>query len=285
MLSMTALCWGANSVFARLAVGEVSPMALVSLRWIGVLLLLLLFARKPVIADWPVLKNHLGFVFLLGSLGFACFNGLFYVAAYTTSAVNIGIIQGSIPVFVLIGIFLAYGQRISALQCVGVVSTLLGVLIVAIGGNFSQLSELVFKHGDILMIIACSLYAGYAVALQRRPKVSSLGLFTILAGSAFIASIPMLLAEASFGDLQWPSTKGWLIVVMVTLFPSFLAQIFFLQGVQLIGPGRAGIFVNLVPVFAAILAVLFLNEAFQVHHGIALTLVLGGIIMSEQGQR
>ncbi len=260
-------------------------MALVSLRWAGVLVLLLLIARKPVRKDWRILSAHLRYIFILGTLGFTMFNALFYVAAHSTSAVNIGIIQGALPVFVLIGMFLVYGQRITPLQSAGVAATLLGVLIVATGGKLNELTELVFKRGDLLMIVACSLYAGYAVALQRRPQVASLSLFTILAASAFISSLPLVAAEASLGGLQWPGAKGWLIVALITLFPSFIAQISFMHGVQLIGPGRAGIFVNLVPVFASLLAVIFLGEAFQVHHGVSLTLVLCGIGLSERGQR
>ncbi len=70
----------------------------------------------------------------------------------------------------------------------------------------------------------------------------------------------------------------------MTLLPSFLAQLFFIQGVALIGPGRAGIFINLVPVFASILAVAFLKEPFEAFHGLALALVLGGILLSERGK-
>ena len=77
---------------------------------------------------------------------------------------------------------------------------------------------------------------------------------------------------------------GWIIVALVTLFPSLLAQISFIQGVTLIGPGRAGVFVNLVPVFASILAVVLLDEPFEVFHAIALTLVLGGILLSERSK-
>jgi drug/metabolite transporter (DMT)-like permease len=87
------------------------------------------------------------------------------------------------------------------------------------------------------------------------------------------------------GDFQWPTPKGWLITLYIAVFPSFLSQLFFMRGVDLIGPGRAGIFVNLVPVFSAILAVLILGEAFQAYHALALALVLGGIVLAETGKR
>ena len=283
-LTTTALCWGANAVFGRLAVGEVSPLALVALRWLGVVLLLLVFARGPLRRDWQVLRHHLPFVFVMGALGFTSFNALFYVAAHTTTAVNIGILQGSVPVFVLLLAFVAYRTPVTLLQAAGVLTTLLGVAIVAGGGDLARLAGLAVNHGDLLMVLACFLYAGYTVGLRRRPAVSALGLFTVLALAALVASLPLAFVEWTLGEFQWPTPKGWLFVALISLFPSFLAQICFIRGVELIGPGRAGVFVNLVPVFASIMAVGFLREPFEGFHALALILVLGGIWLSERGK-
>ena len=93
LLTTTAFCWGANSVLARLAVGEVSPMLIVSLRWLGVVMLFF-FVRQAIYRDWDKLKSHLPLLFMMGALGFTAFNALFYLAAHTTTALNIGIIQG-----------------------------------------------------------------------------------------------------------------------------------------------------------------------------------------------
>ncbi len=284
LLTVTALCWGANAVFGRLAVGEISPMALVAFRWLGVVLLLLVFAREALRRDWPVLRRRLPFVLSMGALGFTAFNALFYVAAHSTTAVNIGILQGSIPVFVLLGVFAAYRTGVRALQVAGVLVTLVGVATVASGGELARLAALAINPGDSVMLLACLLYAGYTVGLRRRPEVSSLGLFTIMAMAALVTSLPLALAEAATGDFIWPTATGWVIVVLVALFPSFLAQLSFMRGVQLIGPGRAGVFVNLVPVFASIFAVVFLKEPFEAFHAIALALVLGGIWLSERGK-
>jgi drug/metabolite transporter (DMT)-like permease len=284
LLALTALCWGANAVFGRLAVGEISPMALVSLRWLGALGLLVAFAHAQVRRDWPVLRTRLPFVAAMGAIGFTVFNALFYLAAHWTTAVNIGIIQGSIPVFVLIGAFAAFRTQVARLQLTGVFVTMIGVAIVASGGPPARLASLALNFGDLLMIAACVLYAGYTLGLSRRPPVSPLSLFTGMAGAAFVSSLPLALAEAALGRFQWPTPAGWIILGLVTLFPSFLAQISFIQGVALIGPSRAGVFVNLVPVFASILALLILQEPFRLFHAVALSLVLGGIWLSEHGK-
>jgi len=284
LLTFTTLCWGGNAVLGRLAVGEVSPMMVVSLRWIGTLVLLLLIARKHIARDWPALRKKLPFLAVMGALGFAGFNALFYLAAHSTTAINLGIIQGAIPVFVLLGALVAYRSPVTPLQIGGVSITMIGVVIVGSEGDMARLAALVFNFGDIIMIGACLLYAGYTVALRQRPQVSSLSLLTVMAGAALAASILFTATEATLGYLQWPTPSGWLIIGLITLFPSFLAQICFIRGVELLGPGRAGVFINLVPVFASIFAVIFLNEQFKAFHGIALTLVLGGIWLSERGK-
>ena len=282
LLVFTALCWGLNAVLGRVAVGEISPMALVAARWLGVLLLAVVFLRKGLIRDFPVLRRNWLFIVLMGASGFTIFNALFYVAAHHTTAINIGIVQGSIPIFVMLGTMLAYKARIGGLQAVGVAVTLGGVLAIVTAGELNRLIDLSVNYGDFLMLVSCIFYSAYAVGLRKRPDVSPLSLFSAMAGVAFLIAIPFLSVEILSGEFVAPTPTGWLVVALVTLFPSFLAQISFILGVDKIGPARAGIFVNLVPVFAAGLAVLFLGEAFQLYHAVALTLVLFGIYLSER---
>jgi drug/metabolite transporter (DMT)-like permease len=283
-LTVATLCWGLNANFAKLAVGEITPMQVVTFRWLGVVLLLLVFARENIQRDWPVLRRHLPFLALMGGCGFTIFNALFYVAGHHTSAINIGILQGAVPVFVLMGSFIAFGQRIGALQALGVSLTLLGVVIVATGGSMQQLSTFSINRGDFFMLIACLIYAVYSLGLSKGPKVTALGLFAVMAFVAWLVSLPLVAVETWIIGWQPPTVKGWIIVSLITLLPSLLAQLFFIFGVKLIGPARAGTFYNLVPVFASILAVVILQEVFETYHALSLMLVLGGIWLSEKGK-
>ena len=284
VMTVAAWCWAGNSIFSRLAAGEVSPMLLVTFRWVGVLLLMLIFARRYIVQDWPVLRQHMPFIAIMGACGFTGFNALFYVAGHTTTAINLGILQGAMPIFVILGMFAAYRVRVTRVQSLGVFVTIGGVIVVGSAGSFDRLAAVEFNIGDILVMGCCLLYAGYAVGLRNRPEVSALGFFTALAISAFVTSIPLTATEWALGDLQWPTAKGWMIIPAVVLFPSFLAQICFLRGVALIGANRAGVFINLVPIFAAILAILFLREEFEMFRAIGLFFVLGGIWLSERGK-
>jgi hypothetical protein len=102
--------------------------------------------------------------------------------------------------------------------------------------------------------------------------------------AALLLTLPLLAFEVAAGAVVWPDGRGLAILLFVALFPSLLSQIFFMRGVELIGPGRAGLFVNLVPVFGALLAVVVLGEPFRPYHALALLLVLGGIWLAERGR-
>lgn len=281
LLAVTALMWGGNAVASRLAIGEISPMVLTCLRWLGVCLVLPVLYRKEILAHAAMLKRHAFMIVVLALLGFTAFNALMYIAAYSTTAINIGIIQGSIPMMVLLGALLVFRTPITPLQVIGVAVTMLGVFVIATKGDVSVLQTLSFNYGDMLMLIASLLYAIYTLALRNRPPLPPLVFFTALAAAAFLWSIGLLVWEIQAGRVVWPSLKGFFILIYVTLGPSMFAQIFFMRGVELIGPGRAGIFVNLVPVFGSVLAVLLLGETFAWYHGLAMVLVLGGIALAE----
>jgi len=285
LLVFTMACWGANAVAGRLAVGEVSPMVITCLRWAIVSIFLSGATSRGLLLAWPELRRHWRRILLMAVCGFSIFNALFYVAAHYTTAVNIAILQGSIPVFVVLGALFLHRVRIGAVQVLGIAATLIGVAVVATHGHLATLAAFRFNYGDALMLLACFLYAGYTLALRDRPKVPSLIFFSAMAVIAFLTSLPLLAYEVVSGTVLWPTLKGWAIIAFIALFPSFLAQLAFMRGVQLIGPGRAGLFANLVPPFGAFLAVIILGEPFGLFHLVALLLVVGGILAAETAGR
>ena len=218
----------------------------------------------------------------MGALGFTAFNALFYTAAHRTSALNLSILQGAIPAFVLIGARLAFGVRIGGWQAFGTFVTMVGVVAIASQGDLAKLLALAFNQGDMLILLACVFYAGYTVGLRDRPRISGLGFFAAMAAVAFVTSIPLLALEIASGGFIAPTLKGLAVLLYAALLPSLIAQIFYMRGVELIGPGRAGVFVNLVPVFGALLAVVLLGEALALYHIVALTLVVVGIGIAQR---
>ncbi|MEM5584398.1 MULTISPECIES: DMT family transporter [unclassified Roseibium] len=282
MLVLTTLFWGGNTVAGRLAVGEVSPMVVVFLRWVIVAAILLPLQASSIRSEWPAMRPYFPRMLLMAIFGFVGFNSLFYIAATQTTAVNLGILQGSMPILVLIGSMISFGTRVRFVQVLGILLTLVGVILIAAQGKLEVLLALAVNPGDGVMLLACVLYSGYTLALRNRPRVPPLAFFAVLSGISALTSVPGLFYEIANESVQWPSHQGWLVVLYIALFPSCLAQITFMRGVELIGPARAGVFINLVPIFAAILAVSILGEPFEWHHGIAMGLVLGGIWLSER---
>ena len=282
LLILTTLCWGLNAVFARMTAGEISPMLLVSIRWLGTLVLIVFFAGRTILEGLPTIRRHIRYTFLMGLVGLGGFGTLIYYSAYYTTAVNIGIIQGAMPAIVLVGSCWFFRTSVNLVQIVGIVVTMLGVVFVSISGELENMMSLSFNNGDLMMLIAVVFYGAYTVGLRRKHNLSSMVLFASVVGWAFISTLPLTIYEFASGRTVWPDENVWIIVGLIVLLPSFLSQICFIASVKLIGPARSGVFVNLVPVFASILAVQLLGEAFELYHGISLLLVLSGIYIFER---
>ena len=289
LLVITTLVWAAHAIVGRLAVGQIGPMTLTCLRW-GVALIPILIAARPSLRqDWPALRARWVYLTVMGGAGYTVFNALFYVAAHHTSALNLTIIQGAIPALVLLGARLFLGVRFTALQALGALITMLGVAVIAAQGDPARLAALAFNSGDVMMVVGAVLYAGYTIGLRQRPNVSQVSMLAAMALAAFVTSVPLMIWEILSGGFVWRTWGGLLTLVFVALGPAFLAQLTFMRGVELIGPGRAGVFVNLVPVFGAIMAVVILGESFALYHVLALLFVVGGIAIAQRssstGQR
>ena len=281
-LTLTTLFWAGNAVAGRLAVGDVSPMLLITLRWVGTAALLFAIGGAQLRRDWPVLRRRLLYLATMGVSGFTAFNALFYLAAHETTAVNLGILQGAMPVLMLLGSVVLFRAKLILPQILGVAMTIAGVILVVSRGDLSVLVALDVNRGDLLMLLGSFFYAAYALGLRDRPQVSPLSVLTVLSAAAALATLPLAMAEWLMGQTLWPTAQGWVVVAYVIVFASVMAQLFFIKGVGLIGPPRAGVFINLVPVFAAILGVAILDEAFHWYHFGGLAMVLVGIWMAER---
>ena len=282
LLTLTSLFWAFNTIAGRAAVGEVSPLLVVSIRWFFVSILLTFLCRKQLFETWKVLKYRLKWLVIMGLFGFTSFNSFYYIAAHDTIAINLGLVQGTMPAFIIIISRIWLKEKINITQLIGVIITFVAVLLVVSSGNLYALMKLQLNKGDIVMIFACTLYAVYAVGLRKKPKIGALVLLTFFSYVAFIGSLPGLFYETFTSNLVLPGMKGIIILSIIIIFPSFLAQIFFMKGVEKIGPARSGLYTNLVPVFASILAVLLLGELFKLYHLISLILIFLGIYMFEK---
>lgn len=290
LLILAALFWGGNIVAGRLAVGHVDPFTLIIGRWGGAILLITPFAWRHVQKDWAKIKPALVPLIMFGAIGFATFNVLMYNAALSTTGVNAAIEQASIPVFVFIGNLVFFAVRPKRLQVVGLGLTIVGVIWVATHGDPFKILSLSLNIGDGMVLIACVIYAFYSLLLRLKPDIHWLSFIFVTGASALVTSIiyqTLLAGGVSTLVEAVPNitTQGWLCILYVMAFPSILSQLFYVRGVEIIGPNRASIFINLLPVFGTILSIMFLGETFEAFHAIASILVVLGIILAEYAVR
>lgn len=285
LLVLTALFWGGNAVAGKLAVGHISPFLLTTLRWIVAMAVIYPFALPHLRREWPVIREKLLFLAILGCVGFTIFNNLMYTALTHTSALNVAIIQASMPLSVFIFNFLLFGLRATFLQLAGFSLTLVGVLIIAARGDLTVLTGLDFNLGDLLMLIAISIYGIYSVYLKNKPDIHWLSFIAVLGTSAMFISMVFSAWEISSGSVRWPDMQGWMVVLYTAIFPSILSQVFWMRGLEIIGANRGGVFINIVPIFGSALAILILGENFRWYHAAALVLVIGGVWLSQRVAR
>ncbi|MEO5758771.1 MAG: DMT family transporter [Mesorhizobium sp.] len=284
-LLLTTLLWGGNSVAGKLAVDHVSPMTLVFLRWVLAVAIMLPIGWRPLQKDWPVVRNHWLVLAALGASGFTLFNTIFYTALNYTTAINVSIEQAAMPVLIIIANFIFFRLRVNWAQIAGVVLTIFGVILTACHGDPRRLLTLELNFGDAIMLVAVLLYSGYSVGLRLKPVMQWQSLMLALSVAALVTSVPFFLWEVAAGKVIVPDARGWSVIVYTAVGASIISQIFYIRGNELIGANRAGLFINLVPIFGTLLSVLIVGETFQLYQALALVLVLGGIGLAEYSGR
>ncbi|SOE16277.1 drug/metabolite transporter (DMT)-like permease [Hoeflea halophila] len=283
-LVITALSWGDNAVAGKMAVGHISPMLLTSLRWAIALTILISFTLPQLRRDREVIRANLPLLMAYGAIGFTFFNNLLYSALQYTTAINVAIEQAGMPMVIFLANFILFRIKVTSAQIVGFLLTLSGVAITASGGSLDRLIGLELNRGDALMLLAVLCYGGYTVALRYKPQLHWQSMITVMAASAFLTSLPFSAFEVARETVIWPDTTGWLVAAFTAIFPALVAQVLFIKGNEIIGSNRAGIFINLVPIFGTLLSVMILGEMLHLYHVVALGLVLGGIWLSERGK-
>jgi len=271
-------------VVGKLAVGHVSPMVLNFSRWSIALIIICSISVPQLKKDWPELKRHWLLLLGYGAIGYTAFNGFLYTALKYTSAVNGAIEQGGIPVLIFILNFLLFRIPVSAVQILGFAISFVGVALTATRGDLDVLLSLALNFGDALLLLAVAAYAIYTIALRWKPAIHWKSLMAASALGGALTGLPLVLWEEANGTMILPDLAGMGMIAYAALFPSLISQVFYVLGVEGIGANRAGLFINLVPVFGTLLSLAVIGEALQPLHLIALSLVLGGIAIAEWGK-
>ncbi len=281
LLTGSSLFWAGNFVVGRAIRGEISPIALSFWRWVIALLILLPFSfsllrqhRAQLLAEWNL-------VALLGATGVAGFQAFSYQGLTLTTAINGLLLVTLTPIFIAALSWLLFRDRLTARQALGIVVSLLGALVVIARGNAAAVAAIRFNPGDLWMIGAVVLWAIYSVLLKRRPvslPLFPLSVAAVIAG--LLVLLPFYVAEVAARVPIVLDSQNLLALLYIGIFPSAVALNLWNKGVAAIGPNRAGMFLHLMPLFGAILAVLFLGERIALYHLVGALLVFAGIALT-----
>jgi len=291
LLTLPPLLWAGNAVVGRLVRDAIAPMTLNALRWALALLLLAPLAWPLLRHPGPALRRWRGLA-ALGFLGMGCYNALQYLALHTSSPLNVTLITASMPVWMLGVGAVFYGVKPRRRQLAGAGLSLLGVALVIARGDPAALLAVQFVPGDLLMLVAVFTWAIYSWMLARPPAGLGPGerpdwnwaealMSQLMFGvvfSAVSAGVEQTLAPSS---IQW-SPGLMAALAYVAIGPSLIAYRCWGMGVAEAGPTLAAFFVNLTPVFAALISAALLGSAPAWYHGAAFALIVAGILVSSR---
>jgi len=279
ILAVAPLCWAGNIVLARGVIDMIAPVSLAFWRWAFAFSILLPFAWRYAVTDWRVVVRHWKILLFLSLTGVTSFNTLLYAAMHTTTAINGALIQTAMPAVIIVISLIAFKETVTKRQLFGVALCVFGAGLVVLRGDFSTFFKLAFAEGDILMMVAVVIYALYSAFLRWRPRIHPLSFLIYTFGIGALGLLPFYLWQTA--DSTPITLNGHIVasILYVAAFPSIIAYLCWNHGVAMLGANRAGLFINLIPVFASILAIVWLNESLKIFHIIGMTFICGGMIL------
>ncbi|WP_024277188.1 DMT family transporter [Xanthobacter sp. 126] len=285
LLTLVALLWAINLVVGRYIAGHIPPITLAMVRWIGATLILLPFAWKQIVRDAPIIRRNLPFLVLLAATGIACYNAMSYYGLQYTQAVNGLLVQSTAPLLVAVWTFVLFREKLSLGQAAGVITSLVGVMVIISHGDLDTFLHLKPNIGDVVIIIALVIYAFYAAILRKRPPLGPLSFLAIIMALGSLLLAPFALWEYLHGQVLPLDHVTFFTLAYVMTGPSLVAYLFFNRGVELVGANAAAPFLHLLPVFGTALAIVFLGETMAWYHLAGYALVISGIALATLSAR
>lgn len=290
LLTLPPLLWAGNAIVGRVVHELVPPVLLNFLRW-SIAFFLLLPLAGPVwrrgAGVWPHRKQYA----MLGLLGIGMYNALQYLALQSSTPINVTLVAAGMPVWMMLTGWLCFGVPVSRRQVAGAVLSIAGVLLVLARGEWRHVLELRLVPGDLFMILATIAWSFYSWLLTRvtEPQAVRANWASFLLAQVAFG----VLWSGAFAAVEWSVTAtpvhwGWPLaaaLLYVATCPAIIAFGCWGAGVRQAGPAVGAFFVNLTPLFTAVLSSAFLGEAPHGYHAAAFALIVGGIVVSARRGR
>ena len=286
-LTLSALFWSGNFIVGKAAsIYEIPPFSLNFYRWLFAFLILFPFTYNEVIEKKDYIFQNLGFFIILGITSITIFNSIVYYSLYYTQVISGVLMISTIPVWIMFIASILKIEKTNLFQIIGVILSLTGVLFIITKADIEIIKNLNFNKGDLSMVVAMLSWAIYSALLRKKTHpISQMGLLEIIIICGFVFLIPVYFIEMSFGSKIIFGMPFILTLGYVVLFPGIFAFLFWIKGIDIIGANRAGVFLHLMPIFGALMAMIIFKEKFMFYHFLGAIFIIAGITLSNKNKK
>ncbi len=269
-----------NLVVARGGIEFVPPISLSFWRWLLVFLILFLFNFTFIIKNFETIKKEYKKLFFLGFMGCGVCSIFPYTAGETTTIVNMGIIYTSSPIFIILISYFFFKEKINKLMSVGLISCLIGVLIIIVKGDIYLLFKLKFTSGDLWMVGASIGWALYSVYLfQWKSRLRVFSRFTLISFFGTLSILPFYIFEQNLIQPTNFDSNFYFWILFAAFFPGIIAFSLYTLTQKYLGASTTGFTLYLFTVYGAFYGIVFFGESLEIYHYFGTVLVFFGIYL------
>ncbi len=287
LLILTTLFWSGNFIVGKAASNyQIPPFSLNFYRWLFAFIILLPFTLKEILVHKKYIFYNIGFFIILGITSITIFNSIVYYSLYYTQVISGVLMISTIPVWIMVVASILNIEKTNLFQIIGVILSLTGVLFIITKADIELIKSLNFNKGDLSMVVAMFSWAIYSALLRKKTyEVSQIALLEIIIICGLVFLIPIYFIEMNFGHSITLGKPFILTLTYVVLFPGILAFLFWIKGISIIGANRAGVFLHLMPIFGALMAIVIFEEKFMFYHFLGAIFIIAGITLSNKNKK
>ena len=284
ILILTTIFWSGNFIVGKAAsTYQIPPFSLNFYRWFFAGLILLPFTLKELIEKKKYIFDNIIFFTILGVTSITIFNSIVYYSLYYTQVISGILMISTIPVWIIFISSILNIEKTNIFQIIGVVFSLTGVIFIITKADLQIIKNLDFNKGDLSMVVAMFSWAVYSALLKsKKYEISQFALLEVVIITGLIFLTPIYFIEMYLGNVIVLGIPFVLTLTYVVFFPGLASFIFWIKGISIIGANRAGVFLHLMPIFGAIMAMIIFNEKFMYYHILGAIFIVAGITLSNK---
>ena len=284
LLVFATLFWSGNFIVGKFAtLFQIPPLTLNVFRWISVWLILMPFTYKEIYNNLPIIKKNWLVISFMGVITISTFNSVVYFALNYTQVINAVLVLAAIPAATIFFSSLMNIEKTNIFQLLGLFLSIIGIATIISNADIQKITSLSFNKGDLWMLVCIFTWSIYSTLLKKyKFKFSQFSLIQLMVSVGILFLIPQFFYEKSIG-LELNYNKAFFAILFyIVFFPAIAAYYCWQKGVEIIGPNRASMFIQLMPLFSAIMAIIIFNEKFQLFHFIGALFIVTGIYLSNR---